>query len=42
MKYFIIFAIMSIAGTAGVVLDPKEKTPVEFLEFDPMIIRAGS
>lgn len=42
MKYIIIFTIMSIAGTAGVVLEPKEKIPVEFLEFDPIIINAGS
>tara|TARA_B100001094_G_C18187964_1_gene805157 strand:+ start:3531 stop:3656 length:126 start_codon:yes stop_codon:yes gene_type:complete len=37
MKYFIIFTIMSIAGTAGVALEKKE-IPVEHFNFDPIYI----
>lgn len=37
MKYFIIFTIMSIAGTAGVIFETQE-IPVEHLNFDPIYI----
>ncbi len=48
MKYFIIFVVMSVAGTLGVVKnDPSDsrenfkKIPVEYIDFEPLIIQAG-
>jgi len=39
MKYFVIFTVMSIAGTAGLVVETNEKVPVEHIEFvDPIYI----
>ena len=41
MKYIIIFTIMSIAGTAGLVFEPDHQVPVEHIEFtDPLYINA--
>ena len=47
MKYLIIFAVMSIAGTFGIVSNTADNsgqsydnTPVEYIEFDtPIIIK---
>lgn len=39
MKYIIIFAVMSIAGTAGLVFEPERQVPVEHIEFtEPLYI----
>ncbi len=44
MKYFVIFTIMSIAGTAGLINadSPKNDIPVEYIEFKPLHITVNS
>tara|TARA_Y100001970_G_scaffold23041_2_gene26970 strand:- start:16115 stop:16246 length:132 start_codon:yes stop_codon:yes gene_type:complete len=42
MKYFVIFTVMSIAGTAGLVVETKEEVPVEHIEFvEPIYINVN-
>ncbi len=42
MKYFVIVTVMSIAGTAGLVIEPKKEVPVEYIEFvEPIYINAN-
>lgn len=33
MKYFIIFTVISIAGTVGLVIKPEAEVPVQYIEF---------
>lgn len=42
MKYIIVFTIMSIAGTAGIIFEDKRKIEIEYIDFlEPIIITAG-